>query len=114
MKYDDEKVAVMSSSLPIQTSFVTVKKWEFGIDVDFIALVKRKFQTQWDIHALEEKLNRYPNYTVKMRGDGDEVDLYFLHAKSQHGSAIPLMLLDGFSGKYLCISLWINIVHQLI
>lgn len=111
IQFDEEKVTSMlnllkSSRLRTKPPIPTAKKWDLGLELDFITPVKAKFETEWDAKKLEEKVNRYGNYLVKMEEDGTEVELHFVHARSEKIEAVPLLLLHGWPGMLTNLDIW--------
>ena len=51
----------------------------------------------WE-HTLtqEAKLNSFPNFMMEVGG----INLHFIHERSQHADAIPLLLLHGWPGSF--------------
>ncbi len=106
VKFGDDKVTAMltllkSSHLPSKPPIPTANKWDLGIDIEYLAPLKNKFESEWSVRALEEKVNRYPNYIVPMEDEGTALDLHFVHARSQRTDAVPLILLHGWPGESL-------------
>lgn len=104
--FDDAKVNAMLTLLkvspfPTKPPLPAAKKWDLGVDVEFLAAVKAKFETQFSARALEQKANRYQNYVVRMEEDGVELDVHFVHAKSARSDAIPLLMLHGWPGTFI-------------
>lgn len=110
--FDDDKVASMlsllkQSRLPTKPP-MPAAKWDLGIDLDSLGAAKSQFESEWSVKDLEDKINRYPNYTVSIPMDppvDDEepeppVDIHFVHAKSQRKDAIPLLMLHGWPGTF--------------
>lgn len=51
--------------------------------------------TTYDWRKAEAKLNAYPQFTTKIDG----VDIHFIHVKSKHQNAMPLLLSHGWPGS---------------
>jgi pimeloyl-ACP methyl ester carboxylesterase len=51
--------------------------------------------TDYDWRKAEAKLNAYPQYTTRIDG----VDIHFIHVKSKHKNALPLILSHGWPGS---------------
>lgn len=51
--------------------------------------------TTYDWRKAEAKLNAYPQYITKIDG----VDIHFIHVKSKHKNAMPLILSHGWPGS---------------
>lgn len=51
--------------------------------------------TQYDWRKAETKLNKYPQFITKIDG----VDIHYIHVKSKHKNAMPLILSHGWPGS---------------
>lgn len=51
--------------------------------------------TNYDWRKAEAKLNKYPQFITKIDG----VDIHFIHVKSKHKNAMPLLLSHGWPGS---------------
>jgi hypothetical protein len=50
--------------------------------------------TDYDWRQLEAKLNALPQFATQIEG----VDIHFIHARSQHENALPVLLTHGWPG----------------
>src|ERR1044072_2006943 len=57
----------------------------------------RYWASDYDFGRLEERLNRLPQFTTEIDG----VDIHFIHVKSQHENALPLIITHGWPGSVL-------------
>jgi pimeloyl-ACP methyl ester carboxylesterase len=55
------------------------------------------WQTQYDWRRCEALLNSYPQFTTSI----DSVEIYFLHIRSKHENALPLLITHGWPGSIL-------------
>src|SRR3712207_9544779 len=55
----------------------------------------RYWQTDYDWRKCEEKLNALPNFITEIDG----VDIHFIHVRSQHENALPLIMTHGWPGS---------------
>jgi hypothetical protein len=55
----------------------------------------RYWTTEYDWRAFEAKLNALPQYTA----DIDGVEIHFIHLRSQHENALPLIMTHGWPGS---------------
>jgi len=51
--------------------------------------------TQYNWRKAEEKLNAYPQFMTKIDG----LDIHFIHVKSRHPNALPLIITHGWPGS---------------
>jgi pimeloyl-ACP methyl ester carboxylesterase len=66
--------------------------WERGMPADALAELAEYWRTGYDWHAHEARLNRYPQFTTDI--DGQRI--HFLHVRSEHPDAQPLLLTHGY------------------
>ncbi|MEU0555791.1 epoxide hydrolase family protein [Dactylosporangium sp. NPDC006015] len=69
--------------------------WERGVPVEHL----RELVDQWtkfDWRAVEEQINRHPQYTTRI----DDQDIHFLHVRSPHDGALPVLLAHGWPGSF--------------
>lgn len=55
----------------------------------------RYWATQYDWRKAEAKLNAYPQFTTTIDG----LDIHFIHVKSKHPDAMPLIIAHGWPGS---------------
>jgi pimeloyl-ACP methyl ester carboxylesterase len=55
----------------------------------------RYWQTEYDWRKLEAKLNAFPQYKTELDG----LDIHFVHVKSRHANALPLIITHGWPGS---------------
>lgn len=55
------------------------------------------WRTQYDWRRVEQRLNRYPQFKTEIDGLG----IHFLHVRSRHSHAIPLIITHGWPGSVL-------------
>ena len=91
------KATPLPTNLPVLDS----KPWALGIDLEFLKEAKAKFEQDWKLDALHEKINRWPNFIVHYDHKGCQAggELHFVHARSSRADAVPLILMDGWPGK---------------
>jgi epoxide hydrolase len=69
--------------------------WEYGADIQKVRQLADYWQKGYDWRAQEAKINRFDQFTTEI--DGQEI--YFIHQRSPHPDAIPLMLIHGWPGS---------------
>jgi pimeloyl-ACP methyl ester carboxylesterase len=57
----------------------------------------RYWATDYDWRACEARLNALPQFTTEIDG----VDIYFIHVKSRHAGALPLIITHGWPGSVI-------------
>ena len=78
----------------------TVADWSQGIPLSYVQEVCEYWRTTYDWRAREAHLNQYPQFITTLSGDGDEpLDIHFLHVRSPHPDAMPLVITHGWPGS---------------
>ncbi|HEY6310888.1 MAG TPA: epoxide hydrolase [Streptosporangiaceae bacterium] len=68
-----------------------------GVQLATITELARYWATDYDWRACEAKLNALPQFTTEIDGE----DIYFIHVKSPHAGALPLIITHGWPGSVL-------------
>jgi pimeloyl-ACP methyl ester carboxylesterase len=68
-----------------------------GVQLATIQELARYWTTDYDWRACEAKLNALPQFTTEIDG----VDIHFLHVKSPHADALPLIVTHGWPGSVI-------------
>ncbi|MEV4720032.1 epoxide hydrolase family protein [Micromonospora noduli] len=66
-----------------------------GVQLATIQELARYWMTDYDWRACETKLNSLPQYTTNIDG----VEIHFIHVRSQHENALPLIMTHGWPGS---------------
>lgn len=75
----------------------TVTDWSQGVPLATIQELCEYWQTEYDWRRCEALLNSYPQFKTTIDG----VEFYFLHIRSKHENALPLVLTHGWPGSVL-------------
>ena len=68
-----------------------------GVQLDALQALARYWETEYDWRKAEAKLNALPQFTTQIDG----VDIHFIHAKSPHTDALPLIMTHGWPGSVI-------------
>ena len=68
-----------------------------GVQLATIQELARYWTTDYDWRKAEAKLNALPQFTTEIDG----VDIHFIHVKSQHEDALPLIMTHGWPGSVI-------------
>jgi len=68
-----------------------------GVQLATIQELARYWTTDYDWRACEARLNALPQFTTEIDG----VDIYFIHVKSRHAGALPLIITHGWPGSVI-------------
>ena len=66
--------------------------WERGVPLGYLKELADYWRTSYDWRSAEAQLNSYPQYTTEI--DGQRI--HFLHVRSEHAGAKPLLITHGF------------------
>ncbi|RAO24511.1 Microsomal epoxide hydrolase [Micromonospora noduli] len=66
-----------------------------GVQLATIQELARYWMSDYDWRACETKLNSLPQYTTNIDG----VEIHFIHVRSQHEGALPLIMTHGWPGS---------------
>ena len=68
-----------------------------GVQLATIQELSRFWETDYDWRKAEAKLNAWPQFTTEIDG----VDIHFIHVKSGHENALPLIMTHGWPGSVI-------------
>jgi pimeloyl-ACP methyl ester carboxylesterase len=68
-----------------------------GVPLDLIAALARYWADDYDWRKCEAKLNALPQFITEIDG----LDIYFVHVRSRHDDAMPLVMTHGWPGSIL-------------
>lgn len=68
-----------------------------GVQLATMQALTRYWATDYDWRKLEAKLNALPQFTTAIDG----VDIHFIHVKSPHANALPLIITHGWPGSVI-------------
>ncbi|MCC5033269.1 epoxide hydrolase 1 [Streptomyces sp. WAC 00631] len=74
----------------------TVDDWSQGVPLDYVRELAAYWADGYDWRAAEARMNAYPQFRTEIGGLG----VHFLHARSPHPGALPLLLLHGWPGTF--------------
>jgi pimeloyl-ACP methyl ester carboxylesterase len=72
-----------------------VKDASQGVQLEFLQELARYWADEYDFGRLEARLNALPQYTTSIDG----LDIHFIHVKSEHEGALPLIITHGWPGS---------------
>jgi pimeloyl-ACP methyl ester carboxylesterase len=75
----------------------TAPGWAQGPPLDEVRALCRYWADGYDWRATEERLNRQPQFRTRIGGLG----IHFLHLRSPHPDATPLVLTHGWPGSFV-------------
>jgi pimeloyl-ACP methyl ester carboxylesterase len=69
--------------------------WEYGIPLDYLRDLVEYWRESYDWRKHEAQLNELPNFRTTVDGQS----IHFVHARSEHPDAYPLLLMHGWPGS---------------
>ena len=72
-----------------------VDDWSQGIPLAYVREVCDYWRTSYDWRAREARLNRFDHFITELDG----VDIHFIHQRSPHPNARPLLITHGWPGS---------------
>jgi pimeloyl-ACP methyl ester carboxylesterase len=75
----------------------TVNDDSQGVPLAMMQEVARHWSTDYDWRRCETKLNSLPNYMTEIDG----LDIHFIHVRSKHENAMPLIVTHGWPGSVI-------------
>ena len=68
-----------------------------GVQLATLKALAQYWATDYDWRKAEARLNAYPQFMTKIDG----VDIYFIHVKSRHPNAMPMIITHGWPGSVI-------------
>lgn len=75
----------------------TVEDQSQGLQLAKLQELVRYWATEYDWRKIETKLNALPQFMTEIDG----LDIYFIHVRSRHPNALPLIVTHGWPGSIL-------------
>ena len=75
----------------------TVSDWSQGVPRGYLQDLCGYWAGRYDWRATEARLNQIPQFTTTIDG----LDIHFLHLRSPHPGAVPLIMTHGWPGSFL-------------
>ena len=69
--------------------------WEYGIPVDYVRELAVYWRDTYEWRTQEARLNELAHFRTRIDGQS----IHFIHARSPHGEALPLLLTHGWPGS---------------
>ena len=68
-----------------------------GVQLDTIQKLARHWATEYDWRKVEARLNALPNFITNIDG----LDIHFIHVRSKHENALPMIVTHGWPGSII-------------
>src|SRR5918911_829520 len=73
----------------------TVADQSQGVQLATIQELARYWATDYDMRRFEARLNAFPQFMTEIDG----LDIHFIHVRSPHANALPLIITHGWPGS---------------
>ncbi|WP_207793321.1 epoxide hydrolase family protein [Nocardioides acrostichi] len=73
----------------------TVDDWSQGVRLEHAQALVEHWAHRYDWRRFEDELNRHPQFLTEIDG----LDIHFIHVRSPHEGALPLLLTHGWPGS---------------
>jgi pimeloyl-ACP methyl ester carboxylesterase len=93
-KIDDLRRRISATRWP---SKELVEDRSQGVQLATLQELARYWSDDYDFGKLEARLNELPQFTTEIDG----VEIHFIHAKSSHDNALPLIMTHGWPGSII-------------
>ena len=90
----DLRQRVLAARLPERE---TVSDFSQGVPLDTVQKLARYWATEYDWRTVEARLNSVPNFITEIDG----LDIHFIHVRSKHENALPIIVTHGWPGSVL-------------
>lgn len=91
---DDLRRRILATKWPGRE---TVADHSQGVPLATIQAIADYWANDYDWRKIESKINSYPNYITKIDG----LDIHFIHVRSKHKNALPILITHGWPGSIL-------------
>ena len=91
---DDARRRVAATRFP---SRELVQDRSQGVQLETLQALARYWSDEYDWRSVERRLNALPQFTTEIDG----VDIHFIHVRSRHENAMPLIMTHGWPGSVL-------------
>src|SRR5262249_7919684 len=75
----------------------TVSDFSQGVPLDTVEKLARYWATEYDWRKVEARLNSVPNFITEIDG----LDIHFIHVRSKHENALPIIVTHGWPGSII-------------
>ena len=94
VELDDLRRRILAARLPEKE---TVSDFSQGVPLATVQKLARYWATEYDWRKVEARLNAVPNFIVEIDG----LDIHFVHVRSKHESALPVIISHGWPGSII-------------
>jgi pimeloyl-ACP methyl ester carboxylesterase len=91
---EDLRRRLLATRLPERE---TVTDFSQGVPLATVQKLARYWATEYDWRKVEARLNAVPNFITEIDG----LDIHFIHVRSKHENALPLIVTHGWPGSII-------------
>lgn len=89
---EDLRARIVGTRLPEKEP---VEDASQGVQLATMQALVRYWGTEYDLRRVETRLNALPQFVTEI----DDLDIHFIHVKSRHENAMPVILVHGWPGS---------------
>ena len=90
---DDLRNRLAATRLPDQIGTA----WDYGTNREYLSELLDYWQHDFDWRAQEQMLNAFDQFKTNIDG----LDVHFIHQRSPHEEALPLVITHGWPGSFM-------------
>jgi pimeloyl-ACP methyl ester carboxylesterase len=90
--FEDLRRRILATRLPERE---TVPDFSQGVPLATVQKLARYWGTEYDWRKVEARLNAVPNFITEIDG----LDIHFIHVRSKHEHALPIIITHGWPGS---------------
>src|SRR5258706_8333139 len=75
----------------------TVGDWSQGVPLEKARALIAYWRDKYDLRRFEARINAFPQYRTRI----DKLGIHFIHARSPHSNALPIVLTHGWPGSFV-------------
>jgi pimeloyl-ACP methyl ester carboxylesterase len=75
----------------------TVDDWSQGVPLAYLREICEYWANGYDFDQAQQRLNAYSQYRIPIDG----LDVHYLHVRSRHAGAVPIVLTHGWPGSFV-------------
>jgi pimeloyl-ACP methyl ester carboxylesterase len=91
---DDLRRRILAARLPEKEQ---VSDFSQGVKLATVQKLARYWATEYDWRKVEARLNEVPNFLTEIDG----LDIHFIHVRSKHENALPILVSHGWPGSII-------------
>jgi hypothetical protein len=93
---------VKTARIPPEHDLSESEKWSNGVPVSTITQLQKYWIERYDWRSVEAKLNEHLKmFTMPIEESGEVLTMHFVHHRSEHKDALPLLFQHGWPGSFL-------------